>query len=436
MAISISGTQSTVSAFPVPRTGRVMRRPQHNFYLRQRPFIIQPFMLAPVLAGETLKNLLLQARAVTDPIKNPLIGWWKEYYFFYVKLTQIDEIYSNEDETSNDSFVGMLLNSATFDKTAHSRYTTAAVTDLYKSAVGQIDMVQACRDVVVRDWFRPEDETYAHGAGLLSGLPMAAINHTSWIDSLTIAANVVRPDVNVDINANATITASEVDEALRRWQWARSTGMTDLSYEDYLASFGVNVEVEQSKSKSELLRYVREWTYPTNTVEPTTGVPASACSWAIQERADKDRFFKEPGFLFGVTVTRPKVYLTGLTSPLGNFLDRGLDWLPAHLKADAWSALKNFATGAGPIPSITDVNGYWVDIRDLFMYGDQFIGTSGSVTDNNRMDLPGVTGAKRYPSAARISDLFKTATTAEFVREDGTVSLTIAGTQMDYTGST
>ena len=64
---------------------RVTRRPQHTFQLRHRPWEIQPFMLAPVLPGETMQNLLLQARVVTDPIKNPLIGWWCEHYVFYVK---------------------------------------------------------------------------------------------------------------------------------------------------------------------------------------------------------------------------------------------------------------------------------------------------------------------------------------------------------------
>lgn len=435
MAISISGTQSRVAAFPVAKVGRVPRRPVHNFYLKQRPFVIQPFMLAPVLAGETMKNLLLQARVVTDPIKNPLIGWWKEYYFFYVPLTALDEYYGNEDETTSDSFVGMLLNSATFDKTTHVKYQTSAAANWYRSAVGQLDFVSMCLNKVVTDWFRPEDETATTAAGLLSSLPMAAINHSSYIDSLTIAANIVRPDVNVDLNANATVTASEVDEALRRWQWARSTGLTDLSYDDYLNSFGVNVETPQNKKLTELLRYVRDWTYPTNTVEPTTGVPASACSWSFTERADKDRFFREPGFLIGVTVTRPKVYLSGLKSAFGNFLDRGLDWLPAHLKADAWSALKQFATGAGPITGITDVNGYWIDVRDLFQYGDQFV-TDVAATDTNLVALPTTAGAKRYVAAADISELFKTATTAEFVREDGTVSLTILGTQQDMTGST
>ena len=75
----------------VPRVGRKLRTPNHPFQLTHCPFAIQPFFIAPVLAGETMKNLLMQARVVTDPIKNGLVGWWIEYYFFYVKLTDLDE---------------------------------------------------------------------------------------------------------------------------------------------------------------------------------------------------------------------------------------------------------------------------------------------------------------------------------------------------------
>lgn len=428
--------RSVAAPNPVPRTGRVMRRPQHNFYVRVRPFQIQPIVLAPVLAGETMKNLLLQARVVTDPIKNPLIGWWHEYYFFYVKLTDIDE-YNGQENTENSALVSMLLNNPSFAKTANAVYSETALASMYRRAgavgAGSLGFTRYCLKKVVLDWFRPEQETDITAAGLLNSEPVAAINHTSWLDSLTLASAIVRPDVNVDINANATITASEVEEALRRWQWARSTGLTDMTYEDYLDSFGVKTQVEHVVGRSELIRYVREWTYPTNTVEPTTGVPASACSWSIQERADKDRFFKEPGFIFGVTCTRPKVYLKNLSGALGNELDRALDWLPAHLRADAWSALKQYTASTGPASGVTA--DYWIDIRDLFMYGDQYTDDL-SATDRNYVSLPSAAGGKRYPTTADVSALFKTATTAEFVRQDGVCSLSILGTQQDYTGTT
>ena len=54
--------------------------------------------------------------------------------------------------------------------------------------------------------------------------------------------------------------------------------------------------------KPELITYSKEWTYPSNTIDTTSGAARSAVSWAVQLKADKDRYFKEPGFLVGVCV--------------------------------------------------------------------------------------------------------------------------------------
>ena len=56
------------------RQTRMMRSPKHTFRINTRPWQIQPFMIAPVLPGETLKNLTMQARVVSDPVKSKLVG--------------------------------------------------------------------------------------------------------------------------------------------------------------------------------------------------------------------------------------------------------------------------------------------------------------------------------------------------------------------------
>ena len=76
---------------PYGRTSRTPRRPQHTFAIEARPWQLVPFFIAPVLPGETMKNMLFQARIVSDPIKNPLIGWWAEFFFWYVKHRDLNE---------------------------------------------------------------------------------------------------------------------------------------------------------------------------------------------------------------------------------------------------------------------------------------------------------------------------------------------------------
>ena len=64
---------------------RKMRAPHTNFHIKTRPWQIQPFCIFPVLPGETMQNAMWKSRVVSDPVKNRLIGWWKEYYLFYAR---------------------------------------------------------------------------------------------------------------------------------------------------------------------------------------------------------------------------------------------------------------------------------------------------------------------------------------------------------------
>jgi len=395
----------------VQKQGRVTRKPVHNFNVETRPFQIQPIMIAPVLAGETLNNLLLQSRVVTMPLKNPLIGWWKEYYFFYVKL---------RDMVFRDDFMDMLIDP---NKSMSGRYEAANLKHYHRA--NRINWTKHCLEVVTNEYFRAEGETYATAAALLDTLPMVAVNWNGITDSALLDSAYIRPDVNVDLNSNATITASEVDKALRDYQWLRSNGVTDVSYQDYLAYHGIQWR-EDDPHIPELVRYVREWTYPTNTVNPSTGVPSSACSWAIQERGDKDRFFREPGYLFAVTVTRPKVYMRNIQGNVADYMENALHWMNAILDDDPHTSMQKYTSGTAMLQASAD---YWVDMKDYFMYGDQFLNydpTTATTKNVVALPRPALAGTdKRYPVSADIDGLFAAAAPANVVNEDGIVSLTI-----------
>ena len=80
---------SQLSIVEQARSQRKTRSPQHTWAIKQRPFVITPFMLAPVLPGETFKAGVMQARCVSDPLSpsrfSSITGWWLEHYVFYVK---------------------------------------------------------------------------------------------------------------------------------------------------------------------------------------------------------------------------------------------------------------------------------------------------------------------------------------------------------------
>lgn len=406
-----------------PQMTKRTRRPRHPFYIRKQPFHIQPFFIAPVLPGETLKNLTLQARCVTDPIMNPIIGWWNEHYFFYVKLRDLYE---------RDLVNEMILDpsySVTPITTAQGG-TVAALARYYSGGAGMIDWVQLCRRRIVDEYFRDEGEAYTAHVGD-DGHPLAQFNMNNVLDSYRNAAAITAVDVEVEgADANTTIQASEIEAAMRKWTALRDNNLVQMSFEDYLAAYGIRPPAAELH-RPELIRYIRDWQYPSNTIDPATGSPKSAVSWSTSERADKNRFFNEPGFLVGLTVVRPKVYLAS-DRQKGTFTSAMNDiytWLPPWLNGDRMASMKLIADNVGPLPQDADTGGYWIDIKDLFLYGEQFVNTDVASYYYNNMASPSASGANaRYPvGTADWRGLFvDSAGTKYYAREDGVVQLSIA----------
>ena len=294
----------------------------------------------------------------------------------------------------------------------------------------QIDWQGQCVDAIVREYFRGESDNPAD----VDGLPVVQLQGNSVFDSAQLSSTLATGDFNVDLNANATITASEVERALVQWEFLKANNLMTMSYEDYLRTYGVKVE-DPEFSRPELLRYIREWTYPTNTVEPTTGIPSSACSWAISERMDKDRFFKEPGFIVGLTCTRPKVYFSLQRTAGINLLSDAYRWLPALMRNDPATSLARLASNADSIITTTGNAEFVLDVRDLFIYGDQFVNfdVDGGLADGSHVAMPTAGLERRYPVKADIDGLFVGGSPTSLVKQDGIARFSILGTQIDET---
>lgn len=442
---------ATQAAFVTPHlalanqtiSGRWHRRPQHTFQLRSRPYDIQPFCIAPVLPGESLTNLQLQARVVSDPISNPLVGWWKEYYFFYVKHTDM--------EASAAAITAM-----------HLQNTSLGLADAnarehnYKFGTDSVvDWVHQCMLAIIPHYFRDSDEPLDgwNNAGVRNTtLYQARVADLKWLDSLKIED--VNPTMDSDLPGQVTQLPPHMSAFAThydQWTFMRELKQTDLSFEDYLATFGIKVPREDKEEirKPELIRYIKDFTYPANTVDPETGVPSSALSWAIAERGDKRMFFQSPGFIIGLTVTRPKVYFRNQIRNAATMLDDAFGWLPAVMREDPYTSLIEYDHNEGPLSGVFNAaDDYWVDRRDVFLYGDQFINYDARDTDGAgsdaldltfaTVDLPKSSGDnnlnKWYAASTDVDNLFKnTDAGVSKVREDGIVTLDILGKQADHT---
>lgn len=406
----------TVGGKPISKSRRTQRRPQHRFYLEGKWWEINPVMIAPVLPGETMQNLILQGRTVSAPVDSAVVGCWLEYYFFYVTHRQL------LGATGADDYVNMVMDNT--DVMAAG----AAATHHYYNAKGH-DWLTPIMDVVVREWFRRQGEAY-NIAMSRTNRPMATVGIDSWMDSMYLEAN--RP-----AGTGGALGATQVaqEEARLAWEYMRQMGWTRASYEDWLATYGVDLNLTEGRDRPELLRFLRDWSYPTNVVDPATGAPSSAFSFGTVETANKRRYFTEPGFIVGLQVLRPKVYYGNQDSYAAAALDRAHRWLPAIMAGDPAVSIVTQGQAAGPLANTTQGNYVW-DVRDLYLYGDQYVDAVSGSTQSNVIDLPiDATANHRYATEA-IGNLLFVGTTDDsqrVFRTDGSIRLNIRGVQEDYT---
>lgn len=395
------------------RSKRIERSPQHSFNVRHRPYQLTPIMIAPVLPGESLTNYLGASRVVTDPIKDPLVGWWIEYWFFYVKHTDLG---------ISEDLMELHLN---IDKSLAEHYSAADVA--YFHPGGTVNYLKLCTERVVAEYFRDEDDP-SPLTRLIDGYHAVRVKGDTWTQSLQ-PVPAPTEQVNLTVGVDDKFSMEELSNAQRTWQFMKDHELTDKTYEDYLRSNGVNIPEAEKPQRPELINYDYQWTYPTNHVDPATGVPASAVSWSSKFRADKKRFFKEPGFIVGYTCARPKVYFSGQTGPGVGLLVDTLSWLPAVMRPEPETSLKIVAGGTGPVNVPGD---HVVDVRDLFVHGDQFRNYAAAGSTLPVATLPDTDLNVRYPDLADAKAPFK-ATTAEYIRQDGVCNLNILGHQADHT---
>jgi len=411
---------------------RRTRSPSHQFYVKNRPWQIQPFMIAPVLPGETLKNAVFQSRVVTDPIKNPLIGWWSEHYIFYVKLR---DLYSRD--LMRDMLLSPGADLSSLDGSTDVKYYHG------NSASTCINWPLLCTTRIVDEYFRNEGEVA--GDYTIDGLFASSVNIQNALDSAMLSLDT---DTSVDQNLVSTsagqgdgttaVWTSEIRKAMESYLFSLQNKTTDMTFEDWCRQFGVKMP-EEELLRPELVRYSRDWSYPSNTIDPADGSPVSAVSWSIAGRADKDRYFREPGFLVGLTCTRPKVYFNAMRSHMTMLMRDAYSWLPAPLAQDPLTSFVKVPSGEYPLSDSSSA--YTLDIKDLLLYGDQFVNVSlaatvDSVSDTlNNVGLPnaGLTNV-RYPSLTDAELLFvddAAPGTLQYVKQDGICTLHILGRQVD-----
>lgn len=414
---------------------RKIRRPQHTMCLRFRPYQIQPCMIAPVLPGESLKSALCQGQVWSQPLSTSMknSGWWFELFVFYVKHRDLPGWEGTGSGLGHD-LVDMFVTNESL-----ATYKLASANVPWYCGKDAINYQLYAHQRVVDEYFRDEGEQSTDFT--VSGIFAASIRGRGQGDGfehLTTAAAYQDRRQKLDADADGTIYMNEIEKAWGEWAAARDAGLVDMDYEDWLRSYGGGADGSVAPDrvdyhKPELIGYLREFTYPTNTVDPVTGTPAVAAGWRYASRIGKRFFFPEPGWLCAYVVVRPKVYLSQQRGALAGYMTTRNQWLPAVLNDQMDVSHILHAASGGPLDTTFTAAGYWTDTRDLLLYGDQFVNFAYTpASDGQFVSLPSATAQKRYVVSADVDQMFKDTTADKGVFElDGVISLNILGRQAE-----
>lgn len=402
---------------------RKKRSPQFPIAGTMKPFGLYPLWATPVLPGETLNTAETKYRLISMPVKHPLTGAWFETWTVYCSLTDL-----------NDNFAQMFIS----EDVSPTAYQAGADRARYFTKAGQIDYIKLMMDKIVYHYFRDEEEP-GWDTHLIDGVHMAKRTSWDWAQNL-----MFKP---ATLDATMLPSALPDDGTLTPLEIMRLAGMSEITYEKYLMQYGVaQKEAVKADRVPEILRYTRDWTVPTNSIEPTTGRPSSAFSWSSTIKSEKPKRFDEPGFVLTFGCVRPKMFdPTMRASMIGELWGFG-DFFPVYNLTDPAAGLKLLDASHKVLATDAGTDPIMYDHRDLLAHGEQFVndwtGPYALPSINNRSLADGVANWRlrnQYPTAADIDNLFveDDATTPDDKRMrcfyEGIASCEITGHVVDTT---
>lgn len=412
-----------------PRVGRYPKTP---FNLIFRPWDIQPFCLFPVLPGESLKQVHLEEQCWTDPLaavtKNT--GWTHEGALFYVSWSSLPGWEAATDGLGKDMRDMMVSG-----ESQAGNVDSDGLAWTY-CAPGGIDFVLEALKRVVECYYRNEGEAWDKQLSA-AGVPVAAAHgptSKNVLDKLTLASAYADRRQALDYDASGTITVDDMYLAMMHAGAIQDGTGPTMDYEDWLKASGGSGMVgtkdpeRDNYHEPELLCKWRDWSMPSNTVEPTTGVPAVAQGWRFTKQVKQAFRFPEWGWILGVQLARPKVYYKNQEGLFAGMMQTRDNWFPPNLDGRQYEPHLLIDDATGPLKATMDAGNvdYWVDLRDLLNHGEQFLNYAPAAASAPVVTLPEADGDRRYPTNTDQMAVFSDTTNGR-VRADGVISLTIAG---------
>lgn len=348
-------TQMANQRVAADRRPRRTRSPQIKFARESYLQLCLVNWVHPILPGETLKGYNINFRSRQADLAYDTTGLWQNYYLFYVPVRALASFSDDDFTTVNGTLTAV---------------ATANSHNLGEFIDGN-KVVTECAETICNEYFRLEAE---RPAGLAGPAWNMRIGHADLMESY-IQGATPSYDFDVDLDADGTLMASELEDAQQRWAQMQMIGLTEMSYEEWLESMNLKTP-DTAYPRPELIRFGREWKMPTRLVETSDGTLQNYCIWDSSIKSDKRKFFREPGFLVMCSAMIPNMYKDNQYPGVGMF-NTPEDWEPPWTRDNPLGGMKTWDAEKGPMAFGVSSAAYTVDRRDTLEHGDQFMYQTG-----------------------------------------------------------
>lgn len=382
-----------------PNKGRFLRAPIFPCSGSVVPFGLYPAFAAPLMAGESVQLVNLRGTMISQPLANPLSGGWLEAWIASVPISGLDK-----SDPQTGTWKGLVN-----DVTPVTTGLTAAAQDVqFFTNVGQIDFIKQAYDLLVSEFFQAPGTTAPTGLdGNVVSLPVVGSDWAQNLQVIPATATVATwPEKSVSVD----LVGMDLD--------TERTLVEAENYREWVQEYGVGDPEPKTYGGPRIHRYFRQWVQPSNTIDPSNGVPRASHVFAYRLGLRKGFVVREPSILLVLWTYRPQTFRRSF---LGSYIGRmsGLkEWVPPRGNA-AWSTIN----GDDPLfPATFDTGApasdYAFDRSDIWAMGETFINRADA---SNPYPPPsvgaGITNAdtasmrSRYPTLAEVKALFSTSTT-------------------------
>lgn len=236
--------------------------------------------------------MYFESCVIIDLIKNLIIGWKKEYFFFYVKMSDFF------DDIIKEMFIDF--------QNALLLVEVMVVDNVwYQFESGGFNWLKCGMDCIMKYYFWDEGEDF-----IWFGVLKYYQYFVYYCDMGIFDLIMDKDDMLQGVVILFVIDVQDFEVFMMVFEYLCVMGFVNMFYEDFFWLYGVNIK-DLIEGKFEFFWYLLDWQYLLNMINLEMGVLISVVLWVFKQFFCECKFFMELGFVIGFMVIWFKMYMGG-----------------------------------------------------------------------------------------------------------------------------